>query len=186
MNDVHVLGPLRAPEEIVRAIQEIDPKAELVHLEGKKWWLGVRAPNPAAVEQLEDAHRLASTRPTIPDPAERAMAEVELAREFQMYQVMARGFRPIAIYTVDGGLREDGWAWPDVVDDFRQRDRHYRTTSPDQRYTAIKRAISMDWLNLQRAIEWGKMATEAAAEAFRFVFKKAKSFTRRAIGSRRR
>lgn len=185
MIDVHVLGPGRAPEEIDAAIKAIDPAAELVHLGGLKWWLGVRAPNPAAVDQLADAHNAAARRPVLEDPAERAMMEVELVKEFQMYQVMAAGFRPIALYTIDGHKREDGWAWWEVVDDFRQRDHHWRTSTESAFAGAVKSSISADRLNAERIKEFGRMATEVAAEAFNFVFKKARSFTR-SIGARAR
>lgn len=184
MQQLHVIGPLRAPDEIDAAIKAIDPKAELIHLEGPKWWLGVRAPNPAAEEQLADAHHHASRRPTIEDPAERAFMEVELAREFAMYQVMASGFRPIALYTIDGGVREDGWTWGEVVDDFRQRDYNWRNTPELHGKRALKRSVSMDRLNAERIVEFGKKAADAAREAYRFVFRRSVSSTRR-VGDRR-
>lgn len=183
MIDVHI-GPGRCPPEIDAALKAIDPEAELVHLEGRKWWLGVKAPNPAAVEQLADAHQHATVDPTLTDPVERAMVAVELAREFQMFQVMARGFKPVALYTVGAG--SDDVTFGQIVEDFRIRDYNWRTKTAAQLERELRDSISMDKANRGRIAEWGKKATDAAAEAFRFVFKGARSFTRRAIGQRRR
>lgn len=179
--DVHVIGPGRAPEEVVTALQAIDPKAELVHLAGKRWWLGIRAPNPHAQDplDLENARTLAATRPVIEDPAERALAEFELGLEFQMRQVMAAGFKPVMLYVLDpNGDATDPKVVStlhEIVEDFRVRDFNHRTKSPQQIEREIKAAVSIDLLNRDRIRAWGKKATECAAEAFRFVFKGARS-----------
>jgi hypothetical protein len=167
-----MIGPDQCPPEIDVALKAIDSKAELIHLGGTRWWLGIRTPNPAARNplDLESAHRYSTTRPTIPDPAERALMEVELAKEFQMRQIMAAGFKPVALYVVEQG------EFGEVVEDFRIRDFNWRTKSEEQLRKELHDATSMDVMNRRRIVEWGKQATEAAAEAFRFVFKGARSF----------
>jgi hypothetical protein len=156
---------------VASALKAIDPHAELVHLEGKRWWLGIVAPNPEAGDPMElaSAAKYAGMRSTINDPAERAMMEVELGREFQMRQIMAAGFRPVELYVVeDNDLSV-------IVEDFRIRDHNFRTKTAEQIEKEFKAAISMDALNRRRILEWGKQAAEVAAEAFRFVFKGARS-----------
>lgn len=178
-----VLGSRETPEEIRTALEAIDPNAELIHIQGKRWWLGVRGPNPKAADPMElaSAHDAMARMPDIIDPAERAAMEVELAQEFTMRQVMAEGFRPVNLYTV--GKDEEWENLHEVVDDFRVRDYNWRTMSQEQQERELRDAASMDLRNQSRIREWGQNAKEAAAEAYDFVFKGARSFM---LGARNR
>jgi len=170
MRTVGIVGEGVCPPNILAALQEIDSSADLIHLGGTSWWLGVRAPNPAAKTGLAHAHAKASKIPQVEDPADRAYAEVELAKELRMYQIMAEGFRPIALYEVEGSPGHD------IVEDFRIRDFNFRTKSEDQIMRELKASISMEELNRPRIQRFGELAREKAAEAFRYVFKRARSF----------
>jgi hypothetical protein len=171
-----IIGSRTTPEEIKTALEAIDPNAELIHLQGKRWWLGVRAPNPEAADPMElaDAHKAMSTLPTIEDKAERAMMEVELAQEFTMRQIMAEGFKPVALYVVGKG--EDYETLHQIVEDFRIRDYNWRTMTPEQQEQALRDSFSMEKRNAPRIKRWGQMAKEAASEAYNFIFRGARSF----------
>lgn len=175
-DNLNLLGPGRPPPEIDAALKRIDPAAELLHLGGKKWWLGVRAPNPEAKEKgrLADAYDKASTpASSIYDPAERAVAQVELEKEFIMLQTMAGGFRPIDVYSVGTGDGE--WTMWEIVEDFRIRDYNWRTQTEDQIRNELRKYASIEERNrprIKRAGEWMKLK---AGEVFRFAMKGARS-----------
>jgi len=166
-----LIGTRETPEEVKTALEAIDPSAELIHLGGKRWWLGIRAPNPKAADpmELEGAYNAVSRKSSIPDRAEAAAMDVELEKELTMRQIMAAGFRPVALYTVERG--ELGT----IVEDFRLRDHNWKTKTPKQIEKELKESISLDVLNRKRIEEWGKMASEAAQDAWRYVFKRARS-----------
>ena len=177
-----IIGSRTTPEEIRTGLEAIDPAAELIHLQGKRWWLGVRAPNPEAADpmELQGAHDAMAHMPTIVDKAERAMMEVELAQEFTMRQIMAEGFKPVMMYVVDPhGDQTDPKvveSLHQIVEDFRIRDYNWRTMTPEQQEKELKQAFSMDHQNRRRIREWGAMAKDAAAEAYNYVFRGARSF----------
>lgn len=169
-----LLGPGQAPAEILEALRAIDPEADLVHLGDRHWWLGVRAPNPAAVQDLEGAYEAMRAVPEIEDPAERAIVAMRLDREFLMRQIMAQGFKPIALYECDGAPGMD------IVEDFRIRDFNWRHQTEDQVKRELRDSVSSEKRNESKVRAWGQMAKDAAAEAYRFVFRGKRSVTRRA------
>lgn len=165
------IGPGTAPPEIVSALQEIDPRAELIHLEGERWWLGIRAENPKAREDMASgqAKLLARRAPVIDDPVERAIVEAELGVEYQMRQVMAMGFRPVSVYRCEKAPGHE------IVEDFRIRDYNWRTQTQAQQERALKDSVSMEALNRPRIAHFAKMAKEAASEAYRYTMRAARS-----------
>lgn len=167
---VGMLDGQQAPPEVLAGLRRIDSKADLIHLGGGQWWLGIRAPNPKAHEQLAHAQLRARGIPTIADPAERAVAQMELAKEFKMRQIMADGFRPVALYDFPGA--------PDhtVVEDFRIRDFNWRTKTEAQIQRELREHASMDLRNMDRIRRFTELAKEKASEAFRYVFRRARSF----------
>jgi len=164
------LGTLTAPPETLAALCEIDPRADLVHLEDNVWLLGIRGPNPAAQERLHRQLR-------IPDPMKGVSHE--MGSEFELLQFFAQGFRPIQIYrlgeaTPDGDVVTFGW----IVEDFRIRDFNWRVRQKEAE-AEFRAAISLDEGN-----KWRRRVLEDWAEAegpsmWRFVFAKAKSFWQR-------
>lgn len=170
-----LLGPGTCPPEIDRALKEIDPNAELLHLGGSRWWLGIKAPNPEASRDdgvLGHAKRHAK-RPTSPqlDPAEKAVMQVELEKEFTMRQIMASGFRPVALYEVEGG-GAPGW---DIVEDFRIRDYNFRTKTEDQIRRDLKKHMSIEERDRPRIERFGRLAKEKASEVWRYALRRARS-----------
>lgn len=101
------------PASVVRALRAVDPKAQLVHLGGKLWWLGVEDPKPEPTKlagEIRDRHL------TMPVQAQN---ELSNALRLEMLNRCAAGFRPIAIYEADEPGRE-------IVEDFRERDFNWR------------------------------------------------------------
>lgn len=164
-----MLGPGKAPPEIVAAIHHIDPEVELLHLSGKRWWLVHKAPNPDAARKLAELVTRQDKVGTLDDPAERAVVEHELGIELLMLKVMADGHKPIQVYEVDGA---PGW---EIVEDLRLRDHNWRTKSLTQLKRELREATSTDHLNKQRAEQFGERAVERARDAFSYVFRKARS-----------
>lgn len=175
-----LLGPGRCPPETARALKAVDEDAVLLHLGGQKWWLGVEAPNPKAEEivrsgklrrQLEkppEAHAM--------DPAEQAVVAVELEKEYTMYQIMAGGFRPIALYD----LSEEDWTFGAIVEDFRIRDHHWKNQSGYEHELEVRQSVSMEELNKSRVAMAAERMKDAAREAYNFVFR-----GRRSVGGGR-
>lgn len=163
-------GTLTAPPETIAALRDIDPAADLVHLENDVWLLGIRAPNPGAQERLQRQLKLL-------DPVKGLSYEMGL--EFQLLQFFASGFRPIQMYrlgerTPEGEIVTFGW----IVEDFRIRDFNWRVRQKESE-AEFRAAISLDEGN-----KWRRRVLEDWAEAegpsmWRFVFAKAKSFWQR-------
>lgn len=176
-----IIGSRATPEEIQTALEAIDENAELIHLGGKRWWLGVRAPNPKATDPMDlaNAQKAAGLLPTVQDKAERAVLEVELSKEFTMRQIMAEGFRPIMLYVVDPAGDQTHKATAanlhEIVEDFRVRDYNHRTKSQQQIERELKQASSVDYQNALRIKEWGALAADKAREAYNYVFRRARS-----------
>lgn len=170
-----LLGPSTCPEDIDRALKEIDADAELLHLGGSKWWLGVRAPNPKAREIVESGkllEQLTAPEAHAMDPAERAMVAVDLEKEYTMYQIMAGGFRPIALYDTEG--KSPGW---DIVEDFQIRDWNWRNTSEAETERRVRGAISVDEGNRRRIARAAEALRDKAAEVYDYVFRGRRSVT---------
>lgn len=125
------LSTRRAPSGVLEKLREIDPKAELVHLGGSTWWLGVVGPNQPArdriLRSLGTMDGVASATMAVADPFERAMAQEHLAKETRMYQIMAYGpngeggFRPIELRECET-LAD----FNELVEDFRRADWTWR------------------------------------------------------------
>lgn len=164
------MGPLTAPPETLSALREIDPDADLVHVDGRQWLLGVRQPNPGAQERIQNQLRLV-------DPYK--ATSWEAAREFELLQLFASGFRPIALYqlgdeTPDGDVVTFGW----IVEDFRIRDFNYRTRRKEAEAEFLD-AISLDVGNRRRARVLAEWAEAEGPSLFRYVFQRARSFLQR-------
>lgn len=168
---ITMLGEGKAPPEILAALRQIDPNADLVHLGGTRWWLGVRAPNPAAQKRLESLGRRRESSPIIRDPAERAYVDETLGREWMMLRVMADGFRPVQLYDVDGSPGHD------IVEDFRIRDWNLRHKTEEQAKRELRDEVSLDRANAEHVRRWAARAKEAAMEAYRFIFRGKRSVT---------
>lgn len=168
---ITILGEGKAPPEVLSALREIDPRADLVHLGGTKWWLGTRAPNPAGVRLLAQAKERHAAAPVIDDPAERAVAAEYLGRELVMYQIMADGFCPVDLYTCEGSPGMD------IVDDFRQRDFGWRNKREQDIRAELQAFASLERGNEARSKGWASRAVEAARDAFRYTFRGARSVT---------
>jgi hypothetical protein len=138
----------QAPPEILTALREIDPKADLVCVGDGFWWLGVREPNPAAVEALAkevrgDQHgavRLQQDREQYREEAGFRLTNPTAGTRFAMLQVMADGFKPIHLYECE----RPGY---EIVQDFRLRDHNWRTR-PDEAFEEMRDAhVSLDAAN---------------------------------------
>lgn len=164
------LGTLTAPPETLAALREIDPQADLVHLEDHVWLLGIRGPNPAAQERLHRQLRIL-------DPMKGVSHE--MGREFELLQFFAQGFRPIQIYrlgeaTPDGDVVTFGW----IVEDFRLRDYNWRIR-PAEADAEFRQAISLDEGNHRRAQVLADFVEAEGGSLWRYVFAKARSFLQR-------
>lgn len=173
------IGYLDAPQEVVTALRAIDPDADLVHLGGNEWLLGVRKPNDAARQKVEEQlKQLTTSRILLGDAAERAYTEAQMGKELQLLQFCASApFRPIQLYHVGGG--EGEVTFGEIVQDFRLRDFNWRTR-PEAAFRELKEAVSTDIADARRTeLVREKMRAEAGS-MFRFVMKKARSILLRA------
>lgn len=171
-------GLLDAPTEIRSALREIDPDADLVHLGGREWLLGVRRPNAAAEQRVrEQLTQLTTTKLEVSERAERALAESQLGKELQLLQFFASApFRPIHLYEIGG---EGGTSFGAVVRDFRLRDFNWRTRR-EAAFRELKDAVSFDLADQKRTGLVREFIRQESRSMFRFVMKKARSFLQRA------
>ncbi len=137
-----------APPEILSALREIDPAADLVCVEGGFWLLGVRAPNPAAVEALAgelagDPHGAHRRRLEDVEKLDGMMAAPKAGARLALLQIYASGFKPIEMYRCD----RPGY---EIVEDFRLRDWNWKNR-PDAAFGEFKDAVSMDVQNAKRS-----------------------------------
>ena len=121
----------QAPVGVLEKLREIDSRAQLVHLGGTSWWLGVDETNLGARDQL--LRSLAQTDVAesalgVSDAFERALTLDYIAKEHRMLQIMAygvdggSGFRPIEIRECP--KLEDFY---ELVEDFRRADYIWKT-----------------------------------------------------------
>lgn len=158
------LGPDDPPPELVAALQEIDEDADLVHLGGDEWLLGVRRPNPAASDRLQE--QLAQL-----DPVKAASGEA--AKEFRLLQFCAKGFRPIQLYHAER-------PGPEIVEDFRIRDYNWRIR-PAEAVAELKDETLIEARDQRRTERIHEFVDAEGPSLFRHVFKRARSFVQRAV-----
>lgn len=171
MSSLAGFGSLAAPLEILQGLRAIDPAADLVHLGGAQWLLGVRRPNPEAAAEIEKQLKtLTLTRNEVVDVADRARVDQETALELQLLQYCATtGFRPIHPYTIDNGR-----SMHEIVQDFALRDHNWRNR-PDAAFAELAEAVSIDAADAKRtAIVLAKIQADARS-MFRYVIRRARS-----------
>lgn len=164
-----------APPEILTALREIDPAADLVCVQGGYWILGVRAPNPAAEEALAgelkgDPHG-AILRATERDEAQSMMAMPRAGARLALLQLYASGFKPIRMIKTDRPTHE-------IVDDFRIRDFNWRTR-PEAAFDEFRQEASMDVQNAKRSDVLREFVRGEGHSLFKFIMKRAKGFLQR-------
>lgn len=164
------------PPEILAALRAIDPKAELVHLGGTSWLLGVRGPNPAAVKQLARVMTIPRPMPPGLTDSERATLDLEIACQMQVAQLCADGFKPVQMYTMARPTHE-------VVQDFALRDHNWRVR-PKEAFQEMKDAASLDLGNKRRVQRFRESVQAESKSMFKYLMQKAKNFLMpgRAIG----
>lgn len=169
-------GARTAPEETIRAIQEVDPDAHLLHLGGNEWLLGIRRENPGARERIHKQLKALDARKDTTPWA---------GREFQLLQLYAyglpgdTGFQPIMMYELgaedpDGETITFGW----IVEDFRVRDFNWRVR-PKAAEKELMDAISLDVQDRKRTEVIREFVDAEGPSLFRHVFKRARSFVQR-------
>lgn len=167
----------QAPPEILAALREIDAKADLVCVGDGFWWLGVREPNPAAIDALArevkgDEHgaiRLQADR----EEAGFRLTNPTAGTRFAMLQVMAAGFKPIQLYQCE----RPGY---EIVQDFRLRDYNWRVRPDEAVQEMYDEHIDMDAANRRRTAILREYAEQESWSLFNHVMQKAKRFLQRA------
>ena len=174
-----MLNDVQAPPEIISALREVDPKADLVHVPGGFWLLGVRGPNPPA------ARALAEELKADPHGANKRRLETEekgLSSELrspvtgmrlELLAFYASGFKPIQMYECE----RPSWA---IVKDFRKRDYNWRVR-PDAAVAEMKDAISIDAGNRRRTAALVEYLQQEMGFIYHHVMRRAKRFVQRAI-----
>lgn len=174
-----MIGTRQAPPEVLVQLRAIDPKADVVHLDGPSWLLGVRAENVAARDRIDkQLKQIVATPNTVEDPADRAMIARQIACEFELLQLYAKGFRPIQVYKVGPRLT----TWGELVEDFRLRDFNWRTR-PREAFAELQDAVSLEAGNARRAERMREYVQAVSKDVWRRVFGKAKSFVLGALPS---
>lgn len=165
------LGSRVVPPDVLAALRTIDKAAQLVHLGGREWLLGVERPNLAAKQKVE-AQLKAITEGRVGgiDHLDKLRVQNELGKEFQLLQLCAQGFRPIHLYDVDDSL-----GFGHVIEDFRLRDHNWRTR-PEAAFRELRDEISFDVQDAKRTEIVREAMDQEGGSLFRHVFKKAKSF----------
>lgn len=156
-----------APPETLEALRGIDPDADLVHVEGATWILGVRKPNPEAQERIQRQLQLVDLYKATSYAA---------GLEFELLQLYAGGFRPIQLYTLgeelEGGeVVTFGW----IVEDFRLRDYNWRVREKAA-HAEFRDAISLDRGNERRANVFRDFFDAEGKGLWRHVMAKARNF----------
>lgn len=180
-----MIGQQRAPGPILARLREIDPKADVVHLDGREWLLGVRAENHPARDRVEAQLRHAVAAPNeLADAGERALIGRQMACEIEVLQLCANGFRPIQLYQVDEsrptgyrGFFADGpraWTWGEVVEDFRLRDFNWRTRR-EAAFGELRDEVSTERGERERTARFMDYISARARDVYQRVFAKAKS-----------
>jgi len=171
-------GYLTAPENVLTALRAVDPDADLVHLGGNEWMLGVRKENHAARERVERQLKImTTTRLEVGDIADRAAAESQLGKEFQLLQFFASApFRPIQHYRIGDGPGE--MTFGEVVRDFELRDFNWRTRR-EEAFRELKDAVSMDVADARRTALVREKVQAEAGDMFRYILRGARNVLQR-------
>lgn len=168
------LGTLIAPAGTLQDLRAIDPAADLVHLGGEQWLLGVRVANPGAHERIRRQLKLL-------DPHKHTSHDA--GKEFQLLQFYATGFRPIMVYEL-GQMGVDERGLPSkidflyIVDDFRIRDFNHRIR-PDAAEAEFRNAISLDAGNRRRADRVREAMDQEGRSIWRHVMAGARGIVQR-------
>lgn len=167
-------GAETAPAEVLEALRQIDPTADLVHVHGRTWLLGTRRPNPGAQARIQKQLRLLEPH-RLTDPTS--------GLEFQLLQFYAGGFNPISMYELGTEGRDEAGQvaqidFSYIVEDFRIRDFNWRVR-PKEAEAEFLDAISLDAGNRRRAALMAEFADQEAGSLFRHVMRRARSFLQR-------
>lgn len=165
------LGTLDAPPEILAGLRAIDPDADLIHLGGDEWLLGVQKENHPAKARIEEQLKTISHESVaVRDPADRARVFMEMAREVQLLQFYANGFRPIHLYECPAGPQAD------LVENFRLRDFNWRIR-PAAAFRELADEVSFDVQDRKKRTNVVRDFMRLEGKSLcRHVFKRAKSF----------
>lgn len=182
------IGKAAAPPEIIRALQEIDPKVDLIKYGDAGWWLLVTKFEKGEVlhaieKRIEGMHQQlfgmgsgALNRPG--DIVEKAVLEQDAAIELELLHYFRDNrVRPIERY--DCGDRAPGH---DIVDDFRERDFNWRTR-PDETFRRKKNEVSLEEQDRWRTETVREFWQSEARDAFRFIMQGAKGVLQRVAPS---
>lgn len=184
MSRLSSFGNLVAPPEILAGVRAIDPTADVIHLGGVEWMLGVRKPNDAARAEVEKQLKtIVTTRNNVVDAADRARVDLEMAKELQLLQLFADGLRPIHIYHVGKG--QEYTSLHEIVSDFRERDFNWRMRA-DAAFKEYARSLSIDEADAERTKTVLAKIQADARSMFRHVIKKARSFVVQGLRPSRR
>lgn len=154
------------PASTMRALRQIDPKARLIHLGGRKWWLGVQDPQPEAMELAGDIRENHLSK--LPQQIKN---ELSSALRLEMLNECAEGFRPIAVYECDV-------PGEDVIEDFRIRDHNWRHRA-DATVEERLREASFEEQFEQRKQAMREMVQATFPSIHKYVLRRAKGFWQR-------
>lgn len=157
-------APERAPDEVMRELRRIDPRADLVYFGQGRWILGATSPNDH--RQGKGRAMLKAVRAvSVGDQSQRALDRRRLASLF------AQGFRTIQMYRFEEG---GGRHFDRIIQDFKVRDRNYRVAFGDHLEEAERQIDGR--AHEQKAIDTLLESARAKTEDIKkFVFRKATS-----------
>lgn len=170
----------KAPPELLEALRAIDPAADLICCGQGHWILGVRAPNPKAIELLEDELRAdphgyyAKLEANAADRDPSLLKEQLLAgRRLELLQLYASGFKPIQLYQVDRPTMA-------IVHEFKLRDHNWRTR-PDAAWAEFREGISVEAADRERTAVLHDYLEQESRFNWHHVFAGAKRFLQRHV-----
>jgi hypothetical protein len=117
-NHIHFPAARRVPVDTLRELRQVDPRAELLHIEGTRWMLGAVHPGDRALLH-QGALQIRSTTRWL---TRAILNKVRLGR------ALLQGFKPIAEYQVATEMD-----FARIVQDFRERDWRYRHVLEEER-----------------------------------------------------
>lgn len=114
-------GGRRPPEDLVRALREVRPDAELFYGGGGKWLLGTVRPN--RVMRLKAQRRIGRLRQLLTRVGphlDQKRTKAIISYRLWTYELQRQGFRPITSYRFQG----EPTSW--IMSDLQRRDWLYR------------------------------------------------------------